>query len=180
MEHFETTLSSKEIYKGRVFTAKVDAVRLENDSETTREYVLHPGGVAIAALDRQDNLLLVRQFRYPFGRELVELPAGKLEYGEDHQQCGRRELIEETGYEAGEFSYLGCLYPTPAYCSEIIHLYYATDLTEVSQNLDEDEFLSVFRVPLSKAVEMVMSGEISDAKSQIGILKVFAKRMGKV
>ena len=116
-----------------------------------------------------------RQFRYPHSKVLLEIPAGKLNYGEDHYACGLRELKEETGCTAEEYSYLGCLYPTPAYCSEVIHMYLAKGLTSGEQKLDEDEFLEVEKIPLEKAVEMVMNNETFTLVKQIpqvAILKV--------
>lgn len=181
MSHFEKQLSTRSIYDGRIVHLRTDTVELENGEQTLREVIDHPGGVGIVALDREDNVLLVRQFRYPFSQELLEIPAGKLERGEDHYVCGLRELQEETGYSAKTFQYLGCLYPTPAYLTEITHLYYARDLTAGGQKLDEDEFLSVLRLPFAQAVQMVLDGGIPDAKTQIGLLRVDAlHRQGKL
>jgi ADP-ribose pyrophosphatase len=114
---------------------------------------------------------MVKQFRYPHQKVTTEIPAGKLEWGENHLECGKRELHEETGCTADEFTYLGCLVPTPAYDSEIIHMYLAKGLHKDKQKLDEDEFLEVYTIPLSKAVEMVMNNEIEDAKTQLALLK---------
>lgn len=174
MAHFEKSTGSRPIFNGRVFSAQEDTVVLENGNETTREVITHPGGVGVVAIDEEGCVLLVTQFRYAMHRELTEIPAGKLEYGEEHFACGMRELEEETGCKAGVYKYLGALMPTPAYCTEVIHLYYATDLVKTAQRLDTDEFLSISRIPLSEAVEKIMSGEIQDAKTQIGILKVWA------
>ena len=176
MAHTETTLESQTLFEGKILTLKKDKVRLENGHDTAREVVVHHGGVCIAALDEQDRILLVSQFRYPYQKEIIELPAGKIEQGEDPRECGIRELWEECGCTAGYFEKLGELYPTPAYCTEVIHIYEASDLRQSGQHLDEGEFLTLLRVPFDKAVQMVLSGEIQDAKTQIGILKLYARR----
>lgn len=174
MSHHEETLESQPIYDGRILKLKRDTVRLENGSEASREVIIHSGGVCVAAIDDEENLLMVKQFRYPFCEELLELPAGKREAGEDPQICGIRELEEETGYQAETFEKIGELYPTPAYCTEIIHMYFATHLKLSKQHLDDDEFLTVVRIPFDQAVNMVITGEIKDAKTQIAILKLNA------
>ena len=127
--------------------------------------------MCIVALTENNDLYFVKQFRYPHAKVLLEIPAGKLEWGESHLECGKRELHEETGCTADEFTYLGCLYPTPAYDSEIIHMYLAKGLHKDKQKLDDDEFLEVYTIPLDKAVEMVMNNEIEDAKTQLALLK---------
>ena len=174
--HYESTTCSREVFRGKVFRVTEDQVLLENNKEATREIVHHNGGVCVAALDEQDRLLLVRQFRYAFGQELLELPAGKREAGEDPALCGRRELEEETGFQAGRFELLSIMYPTVGYCNEIIHIYLAQDLIPSHQHLDEDEFLSVERLPLEQALQMVLQNEIPDAKTQLAILKLHALR----
>lgn len=177
----EKTLSQEIKYNGRILNLRVDTVLLPNGKQAKREVVEHSGGVCVVAFDENDNLLMVKQFRYPYGEITLEIPAGKINYGEDPKECGARELTEETGYVAKELTKLAHLYPTPAYDSEIIHIYLAKQLTKSSQHLDEDEFLSVERVPFDKAVEMVMNNEIPDSKTQIAILKVYAlKNMGKL
>ncbi len=177
MAHIEKMVDTQTLFKGRIIEVKKDKVQLENGKETSREVVVHHGGVCVAALDEQDRILLVKQFRYPYQKEIIELPAGKIEQGEDPKKCGIRELEEECGCVAQTFEKLGELYPTPAYCTEIIHIYAATGLQDTKQHLDEGEFLTVLRVPFSQAVQMVLSGEIQDAKTQIGILKLYAQRM---
>lgn len=167
----EQTLSSEQIYDGRVVKLFVDKAKLENGEVVTREMIKHPGGVCIVPLDENDNVLMVRQFRYPPHKILLEIPAGKLEYGENHRECGLRELKEETGCTCDEFIYLGNLIPTPAYDNEVIHMYLARGLHAGDQKLDEDEFLDVEKIPLEKAVEMVMNNELADAKTQIALLK---------
>ena len=118
-------------------------------------------------------MLFVEQFRYPYMETVLELPAGKLEYGEDPFEAGKRELLEETGAAAENYRDLGKLYPTPGYCGEIIHMYLAENLTFSEQHLDEDEFLEVRRIPLEEAFQMVMRNEIRDSKTQVGILKTY-------
>lgn len=179
MAHNETKLETQTLYQGRIIEVRKDRVQLENGKETVRELVVHHGGVCIAAVDQQDRLLLVRQFRYPYGKEIIELPAGKIELGEDPRECGIRELQEECGCTADRFEKLGELYPTPAYCTEVIHIYQASGLHEISQKLDEWEFLDVLRIPFEQAVQMVLDGQILDSKTQIGILKLHALRMQK-
>ena len=172
MKLFAKTLSQDYKYNGRIINLRVDEAELENGKTALREVVEHHGGVCVAALDENGRLLMVRQFRYPYGEVLLEIPAGKLEKGEDPLECGKRELEEETGYVAERFTDLGKLYPTPAHVTEVIHMYYAENLTKTAQHLDADEFLSVEHVPLADAVKMVMSGEIRDSKTQVAILKL--------
>ena len=173
MNLIEKKISRKDIFSGRVFNIHVDTVRLPNDAVTTREVVEHHGGVAVLALDDEDNILMVRQFRYGAGHTFLEIPAGKLEQGEDPAECGIRELREETGMNAGEYKFFTKIYPTPAYCSECIYIYLARALTPAAggQNLDAGEFLDVVRVPFNEAFEMCMNGKITDAKTLVGILK---------
>lgn len=172
MELTEKTLSSEKIFDGRILHVRRDTVLLPNGHQSTREVVDHPGGVCVLALDDQERVLVVSQFRYPYGEVLRELPAGKLEYGEDPAQAAIRELREETGAVAGTFQPLGELYPSPGYCGEIIRMYLARDLSFGDTDPDEDEFLGLERVPFSQLVEQVMSGEIKDAKTIAAVLKV--------
>ncbi len=167
----ETRLSTEEIFKGRVVHLIRDTVRLPDGRTSTREVIRHPGGVGILPLMPDGTVLTVRQFRYPGGEVLTEIPAGKLEYGEDPLSCGKRELSEEVGAEAENWTFLGNVYPTPAYDTEIIRVYLATGLSFGSQHLDPGEFLNVVPVPLSDLYRAVMNGEIADAKTQIGVLK---------
>ncbi len=174
----EKQLSSEQIFDGIVVKLFKDEVELDNGYKATREYIKHPGGVCVAALDDEENLYMVEQFRYPFGKVLTEVPAGKLEIGEDHRECGIRELKEEVGATAESFEYLGCLYPTVAYDTEIIHMYLATKLSFGEQHLDEGEFLGVKKIPLKKAFELVMNNEIPDSKTQMIIMKTYFKLHG--
>lgn len=176
MSHLEQTVKSTPVFDGKIIRVRVDDVRLENGKNAKREVVSHPGGVCVLAVDENDEVLLVRQFRYPFGKELIELPAGKLEYGEDHAACGLRELEEETGYTAQTYLYLGPMYPTVAYDEEIIHLYYAAGLRPSRQKLDEDEFLDVLRIPFAQALQMAFDQQLPDAKTQLALFKAAALR----
>ena len=168
----EKTLEEQLIFDGRIITVYHNKALLPNGETAMREIVAHPGGVCIAALTDEEELLFVRQFRSPYGELVTELPAGKLEKGEDPLKAGIRELSEETGAVAEKIVSLGKLYPTPGYCGEIIHMYLATGLSFGDQHTDEDEFIDVFRIPLAKAVDMVMADELRDSKTQTMVLKV--------
>ncbi|MBR1555675.1 MAG: NUDIX hydrolase [Oscillospiraceae bacterium] len=172
----ETKLESQEIYHGRILHIEKDKVRLEDGSEAVREVVRHSGGVCVLALTDKDEILFVRQFRYPHSAVTLELPAGKLEYGENPEECGKRELLEECGCTSDEFIYLGKLFPTPAYCSEVIRMYLAKGLHYGEQNLDSDEFLDVEKIPFEDAVSRILSDEVPDSKTQIAVLKYAAMR----
>lgn len=174
MAHTEKTLESKEIYEGRVITLTVDKALLENGQVANREVVHHHGGACILPLFDDGTILMVRQYRYAMHKELWELPAGKLELGEDPFEAARRELTEECGVTAQRFYPLGEFYPTVGYCTEVIHTWVATGLQEAEMHLNDDEFLTPQRVPLEKAYRMVLSGEISDGKTVAGILKLKA------
>ncbi|MDY4412899.1 MAG: NUDIX hydrolase [Ruminococcus sp.] len=167
----EKTLSSETIYEGVIFTVKKDSAELENGTVARRDIILHSGGVCVIPVTENNEIFMVKQYRYPFHEITCEVPAGKLNYGENHAECGRRELLEETGCTCREYIYLGEMYPTPAYNSEITHMYLAKGLEYKNQNLDEDEFLDVIKIPLEKALRMVMDNEIKDGKTQIVILK---------
>ncbi|MCQ2514988.1 MAG: NUDIX hydrolase [Ruminococcus sp.] len=171
MELTEKTLSSKNVFDGKILHITLDEIELPDGSRSKREVVNHPGGVAVAALDENNNLLFVRQFRYPYKEVVLELPAGKLEKGSTPLENGKRELIEETGAEGYSYISLGQLYPSPGYTSEIIHLYACRIQTEGDSRPDDGEFLNVEKIPLDKAVEMVLNNQIPDAKSQVAILK---------
>lgn len=168
----ETTVARNVIYDGRIVTVCNDDALLPNGKPCQREVVEHPGGVCVAALTDKNELLFVRQFRYPYAEVLLELPAGKLEYSEDPLLAGQRELREETGAKAEAYKSLGIFYPTPGYCGEKIYMYLARELTFCAPEPDEDEFIQCLRIPLEEAVRMVMNGEIRDGKTQAMVLKV--------
>lgn len=169
----EKTVSSETVYKGRIFEITKDMALLENGETAQRDVLHHSGGVTVVAITENEEILMVRQYRYPHHKVTLEIPAGKLEKGEEHSECGKRELLEETGYTCKSYKYLGKILPTPAYVTEVIHLYMASELEYSKQNLDKDEFLDVEKIPLKTAVEMVLNGDIDDAKTQIGILKAW-------
>uniref|UniRef100_UPI004027BD34 HAD hydrolase-like protein n=1 Tax=Eubacterium sp. TaxID=142586 RepID=UPI004027BD34 len=170
--YFEQTEESTGIFNGRIITVHEDTVQLVDGTQAKREIVDHNGGVAIIGLTEESEVLLVRQFRAPYKEVLFEIPAGKLEKGEDPFEAAKREFQEECGCTAENFKYIGELYPTPGYCGEIIRLYYATGLEFGEQHLDEDERLDVYKVPLGEAFDRCINGEFKDAKTQIGIMKV--------
>ena len=170
----ETPVEQEVKYEGRIIRLRVDKAQLPNGRIATREVVEHNGGVCIAALTEQQELLFVRQFRYPYQEVVLELPAGKIDKGEEPLACGKRELTEETGASAQQYRSLGRLYPSPGYCGEVIHLFLATGLSFGRMNPDEDEFLEVERIPLEKAVQMVLDYEVPDAKTQVAVLKTWA------
>ncbi|MBQ2696409.1 MAG: NUDIX hydrolase [Clostridia bacterium] len=172
MNLHEKTVTTKKIFEGKVITLRYDTVLLPNGEEAGREIVEHPGGVAIVALDEEENVYLVRQYRHPFEKILLEIPAGKLNYGEDPFSCGVRELKEETGLSAKQFDFLGSFMVSPGFCREKIYIYLARGLSAGNMNLDPDEFLEVEKKPLADLLNLIMANEIEDAKTVIGILKV--------
>lgn len=176
MDLTEKKLSSELIYDGRILRLHVDTVELPNGKRSLREVADHPGGVAIVALDRDDNVLTVKQYRYAFSRVLEEIPAGKLERGEDPRAAALRELKEETGAEPERFTALGELIVSPGAYGEVLHLYLAEGLTTGEAAPDEDEFLELIRTPFDEMVRRVMDGELTDAKTVVGVLKVWALR----
>ena len=172
MELFEKTLRETTIYDGKIIRVHVDDIELPNGKNAIREIVEHPGGVCVAALSERGTPQFVRQYRYPYHKVLLELPAGKLEKGEEPLQAGLRELEEECGVIADKVRSLGCVYPTVAYCSEIIYLFLATGLHQTKQHFDEDEFLETEELSLDDAVRMVMDNEITDSKTVAAVLKI--------
>lgn len=172
MDMTEKTLGSRRVFDGKLLHIDVDTVALPDGQEAIREVVRHPGGVCVLPLHADGTVSVVRQFRYPYKEVVTELPAGKLEPGEDPAQAIRRELSEETGFTAGEWYDMGLFYPTPGYTDELLRLYFARDLKPGPTHPDEDEFLECARVPLEALLDAVMSGEIVDGKSIALILKV--------
>ena len=170
MELTEKPLTSREVYRGRILRVREDTVRLPNGKTAEREVAEHPGGVGILALDGGD-VLLVRQYRYAFSRVLTEIPAGKREPGEEPFVTAQRELREEIGATAGKWTELGALIASPGCYGEVLYLYMAQELTFGDTHPDEDEFLDVVRMPFDRAVELCMTGELTDAKTVIALLK---------
>lgn len=169
----ETTKSQEYMFKGRIINLRRDVAILPDGSEANREVVEHNGGVCVLPLTENNEIIFVKQFRYPYMEELLEIPAGKRDSkDEDPLSCGKRELREETGAESDNFVFLGELYPSPGYVNEVIYMYYADNLTYGECDPDDDEFLDLVKIPFDKAVEMVVSGEIKDAKTQAAVLKV--------
>ncbi|MBQ8995784.1 MAG: NUDIX hydrolase [Oscillospiraceae bacterium] len=168
----ERQLTSQKVYAGKLLNIYRDEVSLENGNTSIREVAKHPGGVCVAALEDDGSLWFVRQFRYAVGEEVLELPAGKLEPGEDPDLAVVRELKEETGCTADRIDKLSASFPSPGYTSEVLHRDRARGLHHGEQPVDEDEDLDAFRIPLSEAVKMAMSGEIRDSKTQTLILMV--------
>jgi len=173
MDFTEKTIKSEMIFKGRIINLRLDTVHLPNGAQSTREIVEHPGGVGIIPINEKNEVLMVRQFRKPVEDICLEIPAGKLNYGEDPYACGLRELEEETGYKAKKVESLGSFYSTPGFSNEVLYLYMATGLYKGELKPDEDEFVEVEAIPLETLYEMVMKGDIRDAKSIIAILKAY-------
>ncbi len=178
MDYTEKKLRRVCAHRGPVVELTEDMVELPNGAVSVREVVHHPGGVCVAAVDDDGTVTLVRQFRYPFGQELLELPAGKLEPGEEPFDAVRRELSEETGLEADSWRDLGFLYVSPGISTEKIYIYLATGLRQGRAHPDPNEFLSLEKLPLRRLVDMVLSGQIRDAKTVAGTLKAAAILLG--
>lgn len=171
MKLYEKKISSRQIFDGKVVKLFVDEVELPNGQIATREIVRHPGAVCVVPLTDEGEVVMVKQFRYPFEKVLLEIPAGKLEPGEDPLDAVKRELEEESGAVAGTIIHLGELYTTVAIFDEVIQVYLAKDLTFKNAHPDEDEFLEATKIPLDTLIDMIMKGEIRDAKTQIALLK---------
>jgi len=166
----ETTVDTETIFKGKVFTVEKLKVTLPDGSPAMREVVRHNGGAAIVAVDDDKNVYMVRQFRISTGGEMLEIPAGKLEPGEDPKECAVRELAEETGFIAGNVEHLVSMYATPGYCSEKLHIYLATNLKAGNPHRDSGEFLNVRSYKLNELLDMIDRGELEDGKTVAGIL----------
>ena len=171
MELKEETVSQETVYEGIIVNIRQDKARLTDGRITGREVIEHPGGVAVFALDEEERVILVRQFRYPVGEVVLELPGGKLEKGEDPRDSGLRELEEETGLRPGTFLPMGCSFSSPGILEERIHLFFAKDLVQGPSHPDDGEFLEIVRVPYTELMDMVRRGEIHDSKTLAGILK---------
>ena len=174
MDLKEKRLRGEEVFAGRLLHVYRDAIRLPDGSEGAREYIRHPGAVAIVALFDDGRVILERQFRYPHDREFIELPAGKLEPGEPHAETARRELLEETGYVASSWTRIGLINPSIAYTDETIELYLARGLEKREAKLDAGEFLEVLTPSFDEVLAMLRDGRITDAKTVAGLLWVQA------
>lgn len=167
--NFKVT-GTKIIFEGKVFDITCDDIEYDSGNKGIREVVLHNGGSVVVAQKNDGKIILVKQFRYPFKKYLFELPAGKLEKNEDPLKCAERELIEETGYRAGKIQKLGAICTTPGFCTEILHLYYASELTAGEHAREEGEYgMETFEFTLAEIQKMISDGEIIDAKTICGI-----------
>lgn len=159
-------IKKEKIFEGVVFDVEVDQILYDSGNESVREVIIHNGGAVVLPITNDGKLILVKQFRYPFQKFLIESPAGKLEKGEDPYECAARELTEETGYSSKSITKLGEIYTTPGFCDEILHLYLATNLTAGSHNREEGEYgMETFEYSLDEVDEMIKTGQIVDAKT---------------
>ncbi len=176
----EDRISGEDIYGGIFLHMKRDKILLPDGQEAVREYLTHPGAVAILAILDDGRVLLERQYRYPIAKACIEIPAGKLEIGEDHLMCAKRELEEETGYTAKKWSYIRRIHPVISYSTELIDIYLAEDLVPGKSKLDDEEFLDVFAAPLEQLIAWVEEGEITDVKTTISAYWLDRYRRGLV
>ena len=172
MELAEKTLESRRAFEGRLLRLDVDTVSLPNGEQSIREVVHHPGGVCVLPLHDDGTVSVVEQFRYPYAQVVTELPAGKLEPGENPDDAIRRELSEEVGLTAGQWHKFGVFYPSPGYTDEVLHLYFARDLSQGNCHPDDDEFLAPKRVPLDELAEQALVGQLPDGKTATLVLMV--------
>jgi ADP-ribose pyrophosphatase len=176
----KNALASKRIYEGHVLNLRVDELKGENSKPIIREVIEHNGGVVIICQPSLDEVVLIKQYRYSVDRELVELPAGRLEAGESPLTAAKRELAEETGYLADDWKDLGKIYSAPGFCNEILYFYQASKVTKVARHLDEDEEIDVIVVPLLDAWKLALSAEINDAKTIAGLSILLRARQATV
>ncbi len=166
----EIKLKSKAVFDGALLHVRKDEVLLPDGNSSVREYIVHPGAVALIAYLENGHVVLLNQFRYPLQKVFIELPAGKIDPGETPEETGMRELQEETGYKAGRLKHLTTIHPCIGYSDEVIYIYEAFDLEKGEQNTDDNEFLECFSLPLDEAIQMVLKGEISDVKTMIALM----------
>lgn len=179
MDHLkEKTLSSKEIYKGNIIQVSIEEVQLPNGKTSKREIVKHPGAVAIIALTSEKKLVLVRQYRKPLDMVIYEIPAGKLELGEEPFHCVERELEEETGYRSDSIKHIQSFYTSPGFADEIVHLYFTDELEKLenSAGLDDDEFLDLIEVTIDEAEKLIEENKIYDAKTVFAVQYLLLKQ----
>ena len=175
MDMRETRISGEYFFEGRIMKARVDEVRLPNGKQASREVCEHVGGVGVLPIDRDGNIILVRQFRYPFDTETLEMPAGKMDHGpENAEECGVRELAEETGCTAGRIVPLGAMYPSPGFLTEVTYLFAALDLTEGETHPDEDEFV---RLPIAEVERLIAEDRLRDAKTIAAMYRARLKNL---
>jgi ADP-ribose pyrophosphatase len=167
---FEEKVSSRKVFKGNLVELYFDKVRLPNNKITTREKVLHPGAVAVIPVNKNNEIVFVKQYRYPIDKVLIEIPAGKLENNESPIECAEREIEEEVGAVDGKFTHLTTIYTSPGFCNEKIDIYLVQDFMEKGSKPDDDEFLHIIKINFDECIRMINIGEISDAKSIVGIL----------
>lgn len=165
----ENSIESKRIFDGYIISLRQDKLKLPDETLVTREVIEHNGGVVIACQPKAGQIILIRQYRYPIDKEIIELPAGRIETGEDPLVCAQRELTEETGYKADTWSEVGRFYSAPGFCNELLYLYKAQDITFEGKRLDVDEETEVLILPLDKAWQLCLTGEIQDAKTIAGL-----------
>lgn len=173
MNFEEKTLTSECVYDGKIMTVLKDSVEIADGKNSFREVVKHSGGVVILALKDDNTVLIVKQFRYPLKQTILELPAGKLEKGEEPDLAAKRELEEETGYRAKDWKSLGYIYTSPGYSDEKLYLYLARNLEYAGAHPDEGEIIKAYEYPLSEVIRMVKNGEISDAKTICAVMRAF-------
>ena len=182
MKNFKI-IKSETIYNGRVFDVRIDKIKYDSGNESIREIAVHNGGAVVLAINDNDEILFVKQYRHPFDDYLIELPAGKLEPNEEPLKCAVRELEEETGMIAGKITKLGAIATTPGFCTELLHIYLAEELQEGKTNREEGEYgMSVIKMSLQEAEKKITNGEIFDAKTLAGILyyKLFEANARKI
>ena len=171
MDISEKILTTERVYEGKIINLEITSVTLPDGNPAKREIVRHPGGVGVVALDEEKNIYLVKQYRVPYDDILLEIPAGKLDRGEEPLKAAKRELLEETGLKTDDIQYMGDFYPTVGFCDEILRMFVATGLKQGDAKPDEDEFVSVVKMPFCEAVELVLNGKIKDGKTIAAILK---------
>lgn len=167
---YEKRVNTRTVFKGKILTVFFDKVELPNGKISTREKVGHPGAVAVVPLTEKNEIILVKQYRYPVEEILIEIPAGKLDKGEPSQECAKRELYEEAGVVGGELTLLATIYTTPGFCNEKMDIFLSRGFKEVKNNPDHDEFLHIIRIKLNECIRMIRDGTITDAKTIIGIM----------